>query len=385
VIENSFKLGRIADIAIGIHYTWLFAFGLVAWSLAGGFFPANYPGWDPATYWLLGIGCALALFGSVLVHELSHSLVARARGQAVRGITLFIFGGISNLETESEEPRDEFIISIVGPLTSFVLAALFWLALKALSPGNSPLGAALAYLALINLLLGGFNLVPGFPLDGGRVLRSIVWAVSGSLRRATDIASFVGQGVGWLLILWGVSRIFGGDFLGGLWIAFIGWFLNNAAEATRQQQALNENLRGISAARLMNPHPPVASPEMAVQEFVFDRVLRQGERAVLVADGRRLLGIVSITDAKRLPQEAWAGMPVREIMTQVPLKTVSADADLNAALKLLVDGTLNQLPVVDDGQVVGLLSRSDILRFLQLRDELKLAEMPRRPSRPAAA
>ncbi|SRR5579884_1119530 len=383
-MESSFKLGRVAGIEVGIHYTWLFAFLLIAWSLAGGFFPANYPGWDAGTYWVLGIVCALALFAAVLVHELSHSLVAISRGQAVRSITLFIFGGVSNLESEAEAPQDEFLISIVGPVTSFVLAGVFWLLLHAVSPRNSPLGAALSYLAFINLLLGVFNLVPGFPLDGGRVLRSIIWATTGSLRRATDIASFVGQGVGFLLILWGVSRLFGGDFLGGLWIAFIGWFLNNAAEATRQQQVLREDLRGIRVAEVMNPHPPLTGPETTVQEFVFDRVLREGERAVLVADQGALLGIVSITDAKSLPQQDWATTPVRAIMTPTPLKTVSADDDLNGALKLLVEGTLNQLPVLRAGQVVGLLSRSDVLRFLQLREELHIRQMPGRAPRSAA-
>ncbi len=211
---------------------------MVAWSLADGFFPANYPGWDDSTYWLLGVVCALALFASVLAHELSHSLAALSQGQQVRSITLFIFGSVSNLAAEAEEPRDELLIAIVGPATSFALAALFWLALQAQVPRHSPLGAALSYLAFINLLLGGFNLVPGFPLDGGRVLRASLWAATGSRRRATDVAAFVGQGVGLLLILWGISRLLGGELLGGLWTAFIGWFLNNAAEATRQQQVL---------------------------------------------------------------------------------------------------------------------------------------------------
>jgi Zn-dependent protease/predicted transcriptional regulator len=375
-MESSFKLGRIAGIEIGIHYTWLFAFALVAWSLAAGFFPANYPGWAASTYWVVGIIAALALFGAVLLHELSHSFVALARGHGVHSITLFIFGGVSNLTTEAEDPKDEFLISVVGPLTSFAIAAVCWLAAQALRAGDSPLGAILSYLAFINVMLGVFNLVPGFPLDGGRVLRSLVWAATGSLRRATEIASYVGQGVGFLMIFWGVAQVLGGNFLGGLWIGFIGWFLNNAAEATRQQQVLQEGLRGARVAEVMNPHPPIASPTMSVQEFVFDHVVRQGQRALLVVDGERLVGLVSITDAKKEPQGAWATTPVGAIMTPVPLKTVSPDADVNSTLRLLVEGSLNQVPVVRDGRLVGLLSRADIVRFLQLREELGL----RRPA-----
>jgi CBS domain-containing protein len=258
-----------------------------------------------------------------------------------------------------------------------VLAALFWGGHELLGPSDSPLSAALSYLAFINVLLGVFNLVPGFPLDGGRVLRSVVWAATGDLRRATNVASYVGQGVGFLLIFWGVSRILGGDFLGGLWTAFIGWFLNNAAESTRRQQALTENLRGVRVAELMNPRPPITNPNMSVQEFVVEQVLRGGHRALLVAEAGRLLGIVSTTDAKELPQEAWATTPVRAIMTPTPLQTIAPDADLNSALGLLVDGALNQLPVIQDGNVVGLLSRADILRFIQLRTDLHLGELPR--------
>jgi Zn-dependent protease len=390
-MQSSFKLGRVAGIEIGIHYTWLLAFALITWSLAGGYFPAHYPGWDRLTYWLVGAISALAMFGSVLLHELSHSFVALWRGQEVHSITLFIFGGVSNLKEESEQPQDEFLIAVVGPLSSFALALIFWLALQMLDPRtpqslidptlaqaarSSPLAAVLGYLALINVALGAFNILPGFPLDGGRVLRSIIWAVSGSLRRGTQIASFVGQGFGFLLIFWGVFQMFEGHFLNGLWTSFIGWFLNNAAESTREAQVLRESLRGVRVAELMNPNPPAASPDLSVQDFVLDQVMRQGQRALLVADGGRLLGIVSITDAKKVPQESWSSTPIGEIMTPVPLKTVSPNTAMSRALEMLVDGTLNQAPVVQDGRVVGLLSRADLLRFLQLREELNLRRVP---------
>jgi Zn-dependent protease len=371
-VKNTIRLGRVAGIDVAIHYTWLFAFALIAWSLAAGFFPSTAPNLGTLTYWLLGIAAALALFASVLVHEFSHSLVALARGLRVHSITLFIFGGVSTIAGEAERALDEFLIAVVGPVSSFVLAGLFWVIGRAPGLDGTPPGAFVGYLASVNLILGLFNLVPGFPLDGGRVLRSIVWASTGSLRRATQVASYVGQGFGFLLIFWGVARLLGGDVFGGLWTAFIGWFLNNGAESTRQQQALTEDLRGVGVAQVMDPRPATASPNMTVHEFVFDHVVRRGERALLVAEAGQLLGIVTITDARELPRELWDATPVRRIMSSVPLKTVPLDADLATALQLMVEDTLNQVPVVQAGRTVGLLRREDLLRYLQLRDKLHL-------------
>jgi Zn-dependent protease/CBS domain-containing protein len=382
-MESSFKLGRVAGIEIGIHYTWLVAFVLVSWSLAQGFFPGSYPGWSPVTYWLVGVFSALALFASVLIHELSHSFVARARGEEVDSITLFIFGGVSNLRSEPAAPRDEFLVSVVGPLTSFVLAAGFWLLRLAVAPGDSPVGAALDYLALINLILGGFNLLPGFPLDGGRILRSIVWAATRSLRRATQIAAGTGQAIAYLMIFWGLLQLLGGNFLGGLWIAFIGWFLNNAAETTRAQQSTTESLSGVTVAELANPQPIIAGPDTTVQDFVFEDVVRQGRSAVLVMAGGPLRGIATVTDAKKVPQDRWSTTTLAEIMTPAPLQTVTPDTAMTRALELFVSSSVNQLPVVQAERVVGLLSRADVLRYLQLRQELHLGRLPGRPlSRP---
>lgn len=384
-MPNTLLLARIAGIPIQVHYTWLFALALIAWSLSHGFFPAMFPGWDAATYWVVAIVSALALFASVLLHELSHSLVALARGLRVNSITLFIFGGVSSIAQEAETPGDEFIVAVVGPLASFALAAVFWIAGQVLALGPSPVGAILAYLAFVNVLLGAFNMVPGFPLDGGRVLRSAIWAATGSMRRATRIASYVGQGVGFLLIFLGVAQLLGGNFLGGLWIAFIGWFLNNGAETSRQQLVVRESLRGVRVADLMNSEAPVASPAMSAQDFVFDCVLRQGLRAMAVVDAGRLVGIVSITDAKEVPPEAWPTTPVGRIMTPTPLTTVAADEDLAVALELLVNRTVNQLPVLDGGALVGLLTRADVLRFIQLNEELGLSTGNARPARPRRA
>ena len=212
-MKPSFRLGRIAGVEIGIHYTWLFAFALIAWSLAEGFFPGYFPGWSIGAYWLTGAVAAVFLFLSVLVHELAHSFVAKAKGLPVQGITLFIFGGVSNIGGEAAKAKDEFVIAIVGPLTSLVLSGLSWVLYRVLPGQDGPLVAILSYLSLINLMLAGFNLLPGFPLDGGRVLRSILWGTTGSLTKATRIAASVGQAFGWLLIAWGVYQVLGGQLL----------------------------------------------------------------------------------------------------------------------------------------------------------------------------
>jgi Zn-dependent protease len=374
-MQSSFTLGRIGGIRVGIHYTWLFAFILIAWSLAAGYFPAQAPRLGAGAYWLLGIVAALLLFASVLLHELSHSFVAIARGLQVDSITLFIFGGVSNLKGDSQNPKDEFLISVVGPLTSLVLGGVFWVISRAISPVSAA-GLIVGYLAYINLALGVFNLVPGFPLDGGRVFRSIVWAVTDSNRKATQIASYVGQAVGFGLILWGVFQLLSGDFLGGLWIAFIGWFLNSAAESTRHQQAFDESLRGVPVSQLMTTELAIIPPTATVRDFVWDQAIHRGRRAMLVADNGRLAGLVSVSDAKKVPQEEWDRTPVTQVMTPAPLKTVGPDEDLSAAMQLMVAGEFHQVPVMRDGKVVGLVTRSDVLRFLQLRDELRLPPPP---------
>lgn len=378
-MRSSLQLGQLAGISIGIHYTWVFAFVLIAWSLATGYFPTIVTNAGAAVYWTLGVVAALLLFASVLVHELSHSLVARSRGLKVDSITLFIFGGVSNLTTEATTPGDEFFVAIVGPVSSIVLAGICWAVGQTL-PGASPVGALVGYLAFINLLLGGFNLVPGFPLDGGRVLRAVVWGTTGNLQRATQVASYAGQAVGWLLIVWGFARLLSGDLLGGVWTAFIGWFLNSSADSTRHEQVLRDTLHGVPVSILMDPAPAVAEAGLTVQDFVFEHVLQRGNRALPIVGDGALLGIVTLGDAKKLPRDAWPTTGVTMIMTAAPLKTVAADTELSAAIGLMADSGLHQLPVLLNGRLVGMLSRADIMRFLQLRQELHLAAGPVPPS-----
>ena len=372
-MESSFKLTRIRGIDVGVHYTWLLAFALVSWSLAAGYFPQNYPGWGRGLYWTVGVAAALMLFGSVLAHELCHAFVAQARGLPVHGITLFIFGGVTNITSESENARDEFLVAVVGPLSSLALAGLFWLAARAVPNDRSPLDASLTYLALVNFTLAIFNILPGFPLDGGRVLRAILWGVMGSISRATRIASLVGQGLALLFIGYGFVQILEGDFFGGLWIGFIGWFLNSAADATRRQVRIQEGFRGVRVDQLMQPNPPAVSPGLPVRVLVDEYILRHGVRALPVALDGRIVGLVSLTDVKRLPPDEWDRNAVGAIMTRPPLKVVGPREEAGRALQLLADQDVNQLLVVENGAVVGLLSRGDVMRFLRLREELGLS------------
>ncbi len=371
-MRGSVRLGRIAGIEIGIHYTWLLAFILFAWFAAQGFFAQQYPGWSQTTYWTMGVISSLLLFAAVLVHELAHSLVANARGMRVASITLFIFGGVSNLSSEANKPRTEFAMSIVGPLASLAIAAICWGLLQTLEPRTSPLAAMLVYLTYINASLGAFNLLPGFPLDGGRVLRSIIWGITGSLAKATNIATIGGRAFAWLFIGYGVFEILTGNFLGGLWIAFIGWFLNNAADASRREVTLQEQCRGVRGREVMDSNPATVSPQTSVSDVVREVFLQGARRAAAVSQNDHVIGIVTLNDVKHLPQPKWAETPVSEIMTREPLYTVDVDDDLNSAFKLLAQHSLNQVLVLHERRLAGVLSRADLIRYLQLSQELGL-------------
>jgi Zn-dependent protease len=313
----------------------------------------------------------------VLLHELSHSLVARARGLPVAGITLFIFGGVSTIQGEAEEPGDEFWMALVGPLTSFAIAAAAWLLLRLMGSGRTPSAAVLNYLAYANLALGVFNLIPGFPLDGGRVLRALLWGVLHDLRQATRIAAGIGKGIAYLFIAGGVFMGFGTPFFGlradvlnGIWLAFIGWFLLNAANAS-DRQARGRGPRRGSVAALMQAPPLVVSSDLLLGDLVSQDGLGQGVGALIVADGRRLVGLVSLSDVHQVPPERWSTTPVRAVMTPASrLATVEPESSVREALARLAERDVNQLPVIHNGVLVGMLSRADVIRFLQFEHTL---------------
>lgn len=369
-MKSSIRLFRIAGIDIGIHYSWILIFVLIAWSLAQGFFPRSYPGWDIITYWITGVIASLLLFLSVLLHELAHSLVAKSRGLPVSSITLFIFGGVSNLQEEPSKASVEFFMAIVGPVTSLILAGICWGLLHTLTIQDSPVGATLYYLALINAILAAFNLIPGFPLDGGRVLRSILWGSMKDLRRATNIAATAGRFFGWALIAFGLFSLLRGNFLEGLWIAFIGWFLSNAAESSRLQQTLREHLIGVKVKDVMNVDPEIVDPQTSVDNVVRNIFYQGRARAAPVARNNELIGIITITDVKKLPHDKWVETPVEHIMSRMPLYSTTLDDDLNSVMNLMASHDVNQLPVVQNKKIVGLISRSDIIRHLHISQEL---------------
>jgi Zn-dependent protease/CBS domain-containing protein len=365
-MPGSLRVGRIAGIAIEVHFSWLIILVFLTWSLAVGWFPTYYPGWPTNTYWIISVIASLLLFASVLAHELAHSLVARARGLPVRSITLFVFGGVSNLEREPTSAGVEFIMAFVGPLTSLIIGGVcWWIGLRL---PISPTQAVLMYLGITNLLLGVFNLIPGFPLDGGRVLRSIIWGITHNMRLATRIAARVGVAIALLFILAGIWFFFTGNVFNGIWIGFIGWFLLQASQAADAQSRMETLLSGATVAQVMNPNPVVVPPYISVRALVEEQILSQGQRAVAVVEGDRFVGLVTLAEVRRVPRDAWDRATVRDIM--VPReRTVTArpDQDLTEILPLMASRDINQVPVVSGDQLVGMLSRDRIVQYMEIR------------------
>jgi Zn-dependent protease/CBS domain-containing protein len=375
MLRNTFKLFNVAGIEVGIHVSWLAIFALLTFSLATGYFPDVIDGIDTVAAWGLAAVAALLFFGSVLIHELAHSFVARARGLEARSITLFIFGGVSNLGGEAKQPSVEFLVAIVGPLSSFAIAGVSYLLMLVL-PGTE-LKAVFGYLAVVNALVGGFNLIPGYPLDGGRVLRSIAWRATNSLRRGTDIAAGAGQLIGGLFILWGILQLFGGDAFGGLWIAAIGWFLQNAAQASQQQVILEQRLQNVRISDVLRADPTAAAPGMTVSEVIERYLLPGNRRAVPVSDNGRLVGIVTLGDIGKVLVEERARTRVADVMGgRDGLVTVKPSDTLSQAFNALAEKDLEQVPVAQDGKLIGVLTRADLMRQLQLREALDVETSP---------
>jgi Zn-dependent protease len=379
-MRGSFKIGRIAGIEIGLNYTWILAFIMFTWIFAQGTFPDLFPGWTAATYWTAGVIVSLGLFVSVLLHELCHSLVALSRGLKVSSIVLFIFGGVSNIEREPQTAWVEFIVAGAGPASSVVLGGIFYgLSFAADSSGQAgtPLYAVLRLMANINIIMAIFNIIPGFPLDGGRVFRSLIWGITKNLGLATTIAGNVGRVFGWAMILFGIAQFFGlniagfqGNFLNGIWFVFIGWFLTSAADNAMREMTLQQQLTGVRVKDVMDRYPECVSPNASVESVVHGSFIQRGRRALPICNESGLLGIVTLTDVKRLPQNEWANTPVQQIMTRSPLESVAENDDLGQALRALAGKEFNQIPVMGEGRLVGLLSRVDIIRYLQTRQEL---------------
>jgi Zn-dependent protease/CBS domain-containing protein len=374
MLNNSFRLFTIRGIDVGVHYSWLIIFGLVTWSLSTYVFPgvSNVPRLSTIEYWILGALTAILLFASVLIHELAHSFVALARGLKARSITLFIFGGVSNLSGEAKEASTEFLVAIVGPLTSFVLAGIAFALGSVIHEPRFDL--VVSYLFLINLTLGLFNLIPGFPLDGGRVLRAILWTATGNVRRATEWAANVGKLVAYLLFAYAIYLFLIEDsVIGGIWTAAIAWFLHNAASTSVQQLVFETRLRRVKASEIVRPDDTTVPPEITVAELVDRYILPANRRAVPVAQDGRLIGIVTVSDIANVPPEQRPFVPVGQVMGgKDKLYTVRADSPVLDAFALLGEHDFEQVPVMDGERYVGLLTRGDVARQLALRERLNV-------------
>ncbi len=369
---NAFNLGRVFGIQFRLHYTWFIIFILITTSLSWQLFPSSYPDWSLLLYWVIGIVTSLLFFASVVAHELAHSLVGRANGIPIKSITLFIFGGIAQMTKEAARPGAEFKMAAAGPACSLVIGGLFALLWLFTRGTIEPIAAMAYWLAYINVALAVFNLIPGFPLDGGRVFRSILWQLSGNYKRSTRIATRVGQGVGYLFILGGILIMFVlRDWLSGLWLAFIGWFLENAASASYRQAQWREALYGFTVSQAMTSDCPVVPPSTTVDQLVQEHILTSGHHSFLVADEGRLMGILTLHNIKTVSQQNWGVTQVKEVMTPVDrLKIAHPDQDALSILEQMDEASINQMPVVSESRVIGLIARDNLIRFLHIRSRL---------------
>jgi Zn-dependent protease len=365
------RIGRVAGIDISIHPSWLVIAALLTFSLAQGSIRTVFPGLAPGLLWIAGAAAAILFFASVVAHELSHAILARRFGMQVRGITLFIFGGATELEGDARSPRDEAIMAAAGPATSLAIGVVL-IGLGLVIP--QPLGGLISSLGAINIALGIFNLVPGFPLDGGRILRALIWQLRGDRIAATGNAALVGRLIAYGLIVIGIIMTLQGGFGGnGLWLALIGWFLSNAAEATAFQARIAHSLRGVRVRDVMDAAAPAVSPNESLGSVVTNHMLRGDRRSFLVAyDDGGLAGVVTLADIRRVPREHWDETRVTDVMTRFnDLATVGPDEDVTDALGVLQAREIAQLPVVVDGRTpVGMLTLGGILRLIETRRRL---------------
>jgi Zn-dependent protease len=377
------RIGRIAGIDILIHPTWFLIFALLTWSLSEGLFLEEHPDWGRTASWAAGLATSLLLFGSLLMHEFSHCVIARQRGLEVKSITLFIFGGVSSLKGEPNEPADEFHIAIIGPITSFALAGLF--AIAGLALWGTGADTAAFYLAAINAVLGAFNLLPGFPLDGGRVLRAALWARSHSLEGATRIAAQTGSRMALILMGVGVVMILAGAFLSGIWFIVIGWFLRSQAEASYGQVVTRNVLEHTPVLAVLEPEYHAVHPGTSLDSLVNGYLLHYSQRYYPVSADSGLAGLITITDLQKVPRRDWQSRTVADAMTPADrLHTLAPDDLLSRAADLIATNDINQLPVIDEGHLLGFVTRAGLMRMLQLREESAAAAEKAEAGKPEA-
>lgn len=376
-MKAQIRLGRIFGVEIGLHYSWFIIALLITLSIADQF-RLNNPDWSDSLRWGLALVTAVLFFVSIVAHELSHAVVAKARGLPVRAITLFALGGVAQIEKEAADAKTEFWMGIVGPITSFVIGLLclgITLALGWTPPNfpQQPLPAILMWLGVINIGLAIFNMIPGFPLDGGRVLRGLLWWITGNARRATTIAARVGQVIAFLMIIYGVMQFFGGAGINGLWLAFIGWFLLSASRESYAQMMVTEGLRGLRVADVMTSEYTAIDAYLNLQTFAEEYLMRSGRRFFVVMINNRPAGIITPHEINEVPRARWPYTTLADVMRPLDqTRTVGPDTPVTEALEVMASQDLNQLPVVSGGALAGLISRSHILQLIQTRSELHL-------------
>jgi len=377
-MQAQVQLGRVFGIRIGLHYSWILIAILIVFSLSGQFATVHRD-WSPGVIWGTSILTALLFFICIVLHELGHSVVAQRRGIRVPSIVLFALGGVSQMERESPDAKTEFWMALAGPLVSFVLGllclggahALGWVGPMSSTP--SPLAAMLGWLGYINLVLGGFNLVPAYPLDGGRVFRAAAWWITHSIERATRIASNVGQVFAFLFILDGLWQFFHGQGFGGLWIAFIGWFLLDAARSSRVQVEVTHALAGIKVCDVMERNCALVDATTNLQTLVDEHVLRTGQRCFIVQKNGHMEGLITPADISRVERRMWPLTTVEQAMRPLAqLQVVSPDAPVVEALETMARENVNQLPVASNGHLEGVLSRAHLLDVLRTRAQFKV-------------
>jgi Zn-dependent protease/CBS domain-containing protein len=365
VEQPGIPLGRVFGIPLYLHPSWFIIFLLITVSLATQF-TSQHPAWTSEQHWLLGIVTSFLFFASVVFHELSHSVVAKAYKIPVQSITLFVFGGLSRITREPDNGKQEFNVAIAGPLSSLFLAGCFGLVWRYVT-GSEMIHAAAGWLAEINLMLALFNLVPGFPLDGGRVLRGIVWGVTGDLTKATKIAANAGKFFAYLMILVGAWQALHGNWVGGLWLAFIGWFLLSAAQESYASMAARSTLAGVRAEDIMTRDVPTVTRDMSIDEYVHE-VLRTGSRCHVVTGAGTPVGLVTLAAARSVPRDEWKNTSIQAVMLPVDkIHSAAPEEPAMSILQRMQSQDINQMPVISENHIVGMISRDSILRLLQTR------------------
>lgn len=370
---KSIHLFKLFGFEVKLDLSWLILAFLITWTLAVGWFPQHYENFGEMTYWWMGVAGALGLFLSIVFHELAHSLVARQFGIDMGGITLFIFGGVAEMTEEPPNSKSEFAMAIAGPIASVLLGGIFYAvaAVAGSAPTTSPVAAVLSYLAVINVILAVFNLVPAFPLDGGRVLRSLLWAWKNSLQWATRISSRIGSGFGILLIVFGAFAFISGNFVGGVWWFLIGMFLLQASKMSYKQLMLRKHLEGESIEKFVKRDPVTVSPNVTIRQLVEDYFYKYHHKMYPVVEGDTLRGCITTKQIRSVPKEKWDEQRVGELADPCSdTNTIELNADAVKVLSSMKRTENRRLMVVDNGQLVGVISLKDMLDFLSLKMDL---------------